>query len=599
MSDPFNHDPSPSPLGDILVVDDVPENLAFLSKILREHGYKVRNALTGQVALNVARAAQPNLILLDIKMPEMNGYQVCNRLKVDPLTQDIPIIFLSALDQTQDKVKALEVGGVDYISKPFQAEELLARVGTHIALRAAQIQVQTLNTELERRVTQRTAQLEQEIGERLRIQQKVLYMATHDNLTGLPSRVFLSQRLSQILNQNPHQPTALILLKGNQLKTINNSLGHHAVDQLLISMQRRLESCLDDGILLAFYGEETFALLIEYPIDQANILELAQRLRQEMLSPFHIDRCPVYVQICMGIVLASKGYEKATHILRDATTALSQAEAQRFEKIQVFNSEMYHRALSFFETQNDLHRALEQQELQLVYQPIISLETNALKGAEALVRWHHPTMGVLSPDRFIPIAEETALIVNLDRLVIRQACYQLRTWQESGVLPPSFRLQVNLSSLQLIQTDFIDYLCHIFEQTQAKPEHLALEITEYGLMQQNTVILTNLEYLKRSQINVSIDDFGTGYSCLSYLNQLRVENIKIDKSFIQKIENAQGNQKVLSAIINLAHDLDMTVTAEGIESLEQLEAATALGCEFGQGYLLGEPTDGDRLFNQK
>ena len=220
MTQQTNPSPKPTSLGDILVVDDIPANLEFLSTVLTQKGYKVRSALSGQTAIKVAKAAQPDLILLDIKMPEMDGYEVCRLLKADPLTQEIPIIFLSALDQTNDKVKSFSLGGVDYIPKPFQAEELLARVGNQLKLRSAQAQIQKLNAELEQRVIQRTAQLEEEIGERLRMQAEILHMATHDSLTGLPNRVSLTQRLTQIFNQHQPESLALILLKFDQLQRL-------------------------------------------------------------------------------------------------------------------------------------------------------------------------------------------------------------------------------------------------------------------------------------------------------------------------------------------------------------------------------------------
>ena len=577
------------------MVDDIPDNLEFLSTVLTRQGYKVRSALSGQTALKVAKAAQPDLILLDIKMPEMDGYEVCQHLKSDLLTQEIPIIFLSALDQTTDKIRAFNLGGVDYIPKPFKAEELLARVDTHLKLRSAQAEIQKLNADLEQRVIQRTAQLEQEIGERLHMQEELLHMATHDSLTRLPNRIFLTQRLTQIINQNQPKNLALILLKCDQLQTINNSLGHHAVDQLLVSIARRLETCLESGIILAHYGEDTFAILIENHVDRENVIQFSEHLQQETTTPFHIDNCPIYIQIRVGISLCSQNYEQATHLLRDANTALHQAKAQGVGKIQVFNPDMYYRALSFFRIQNELHGALQNQELELVYQPIISLKDNTLKGAEALVRWHHPQRGIISPVEFIPVAEETGIIIALDRYVLRKACHQLRVWREQNRLRSSFRLQVNLSSLQLAQKDFIDYLDRVLIETQIDYQNLAFEITEYGLMQQNEVASSTLEELKRHQIIVSIDDFGTGYSSLSYLHSLKVENLKIDRSFISQIDGTPNSLKIVRSIINLAHELDMTVTAEGVETSEQLSNLTALGCGFAQGYFWGQPTDSDTM----
>ena len=592
---------NPYASGDILVVDDVPPNLDFLSTVLTQQGYKVRSAISGPVALKIAKAAQPDLILLDIKMPGMDGYEVCRLLKANPLTQEIPVIFLSALDQIDDKVKAFGLGGVDYIPKPFQAEELLARVNNQLKLRAAQSEVQKLNSELEQRVMQRTAQLEREIGERLRMQDEILHMATHNSMTGLPNRVLLTQRLQQALDQvqsSPQHRLALVLLKYNKLKLVKNSLGHHAVDQLVVAMNRRLETLIRPGFLLTNFGEDTFAILIESFHTPEEILQFATQLQEEVSYPFHINNHLIYGQFDIGIVLNSQQYRHSTHILRDANTALSQAQAQGAGQIQIFNTEMHQRTFSFFQIQNELHRALHNQELVLAYHPIISLADNYLNGLEALVRWNHPQRGMLTAEDFIPVAEETEIILELDRYVIRQACHQLKSWQDQNLLHSSFRLHVNVSAQQLTQRDFIDYLDGILGETQIDHQNLAFDITEYGLMQQTETVMATLEKLKRYQIMVSIDNFGTGTSSLSYLYSLKIENLKIDRSFIRQMNNTTKGLKVIKAIVNLAHELGMTVTAEGVENSVQLATLETLGCEYMQGYLWGKPADGQTITAQ-
>ena len=600
MTTPLNALPNQMLFGDILVVDDVPPNLDFLSTVLAQQGYKVRSAINGEVALKIAKAAQPDLILLDIKMPGMDGYEVCRLLKASPLTQEIPIIFLSALDETDDKVKAFGLGGVDYIPKPFQAEELLARVSNHLKLRAAQSEIQQLNTELEQRVIQRTAQLEREIGERLRMQEEVLHMATHDSLTELPNRVLLTQRLQQTLTANSNQfdGLALVLLEYNRLQLVKNALGHHAVDQMIVAITRRLETLVESGCLLANFGEDTFAILVENFHSKEHIIQFAEKIQQDVSYPFSIDNYLVYGQVDIGIALYSPQYKQSSHMLRDANTALSKAKAAGIGKIQVFNPAMHQQTLSSFRIQNELHTALQNQELTLVYHPIISLADNYLNGLEALVRWHHPERGILTAAEFISIAEDTELIVDLDRCVLSQACYQLKDWQEKDLLDSSFRLHVNLSARQLTQADFIDYLDSILATTQIDHQNLAFDITEYGLMQQTDTALATLEQLKRYQIMVSIDDFGTGYSSLSYLYSLKIENLKIDRSFIRQMNNTTKGLKVIKAIVNLAHELGMTVTAEGVENSVQLATLETLGCEYMQGYLWGKPADGKTITAQ-
>lgn len=593
---------NPALFGDILVVDDVPPNLDFLSTVLTREGYKVRSAINGQVALKIAQAAQPDLILLDIKMPGMDGYEVCRLLKANPLTQVIPVIFLSALDQAGDKVKAFGLGGVDYIPKPFQAEELLARIGNQLKLQAAQAEVQKLNAELEQRVMQRTSQLEQEISERLLMQEKIVHMATHNSLTKLPNRVLLAQRLQQVLTQTSSKQSkglALLLIKYNKLQLVKNSLGHHAVDQLIVAMIRRLETLIESGSLLANFGEDTFAILSETSKNQAKIIQFAEKLQKELGYPFYINNYSIYGQIDIGIVLASvQQYKQSAHMLRDASTALSQAASDGTGRIEIFKAEMHQRTLSFFEVQNELYRALRNHELTLVYHPIIALADNSLNGLETLVRWNHPQKGLLTAAEFVPMAEETDLMIKLDRYVLQQACHQLKQWQNHNLLHSSFRLHVNLSAQQLAQPDFISYLDSILVETQIDHQNLAFEITEYGLMQQTETVLATLEQLRRYRIMVSIDDFGTGYSSLHYLYSLKIENLKIDQSFVHQMNTTTKGLKVVKAIVNLAHELGMTVTAEGVENSVQLATLETLGCEYMQGYLWGSPADGATISAQ-
>ncbi|MEM9484802.1 MAG: EAL domain-containing protein [Cyanobacteria bacterium P01_F01_bin.116] len=585
----------------VVVVDDAQVNLDFVTEVLTQQGFQVFNAVDGPTAIHLAEEKRPDLILLDIKMPEMDGFEVCLALKSNPLTQAIPVIFLSAVAQTDEKVKAFAVGGVDYISKPFQVPELLARVNNHLALHIAKQEIQELNSELEQRVTQRTAQLENEIGERLRIKEEMLHMATHNVLTQLPNRTFLTQHLTDLFSQNQNRfdnSLVLLVLECDQLQVINNSLGHRAGDQMLVAIARRLESCLPLGTLLTHFGEDKFAILLEKSSSLNDALHIAKLLQREIEAPFSLEDQAIHTEVSVGIVQGSANYEHAQYLLRDANTVMSQVQKQGIGTIEVFNASMHNRAQSFFEIQNDLYQALVNQELRLVYQATISLTSNQITGAEALVRWQHPQKGVIFPGEFIPIAEEIGLIITIDRYILRQVCRQLKYWQDKNLLTKSFKLQVNLSAQQFSQPDFLDYLDNVLAETQINTQNLALEITENALLQQDDLALTVLNTLKRRQICVSIDDFGTGYSSLSYLHRLKVENLKIDRSFVNQLVAPQESFTVVQSIINLAHGLGMTVTAEGVETDAQRERLKSLGCEFAQGYLWGQPMENDKLVTQ-
>ncbi|MGF1478011.1 MAG: EAL domain-containing protein [Cyanophyceae cyanobacterium] len=591
----MNSQQSTSSGGNILVVDDTPANLRFLSTTLPEQGYKVRSVLSGQMALTVAKSAPPDLILLDIKMPEMDGYEVCQRLKADPQTRDIPVIFLSALSDVVDKVRAFAVGGVDFISKPFEIEEVFIRVENQLKLRAAQQQVETLNAELEQRVIQRTAQLERESAERQKAQEQLLYLALHDSLTDLPNRAWLSNRLDQVLNRVQQQPdyqfTAL-LIDCDNFKAVNNSLGYIAGDNLLAAVARRLETCLQPIATIARIGSDEFAVLLE-TTELQDAIQLAERLQSEMSLPVQLGDYEVFVSLRIGIVVGSQAYERSEHLLRDAEVALSQARTEENSFYQVFDPSMYLRASNFLRLQTDLNLAIQRQEFQVYYQPIVSLTSGKIVGVEALVRWLNPSRGLVAPAEFIPVAEETGLIIAIDRWVLRHACLQLKEWQTRSLVSSSFKVNVNFAAKHFSQVNFVEIMDRTLQETGVEGRNLKIEITESTLLNRKTLVVNILEQLEALRIEVSIDDFGTGYSCLGYLDGLAVRTLKIDRCFINRISeaNERANLEILRAIATLAHNLGKSVTAEGVETQQQLNHLKALNCEFAQGYLFSPPLD--------
>jgi diguanylate cyclase (GGDEF)-like protein len=586
--------------GNILIVDDIPDNLRVLSAALTEKGYKVRSVVNGEMALRVANSASPDLILLDIKMPDMDGYEVCQKLKADPKTATIPVIFLSALDEILDKVKAFDVGGVDYITKPFQFEEVLVRVENQLQLKAAKAEVETLNRELEQRVSQRTAQLEKEITEKQHIQEKLMHMALHDPLTDLPNRTWLMKRLEQVFYRAKHRSDylfAVLFLDCDRFKVVNDSLGHLIGDQLLISVARRLESALQPEDTIARFGGDEFVILLEKidSIDQA--IGMAKRLQRELSLAFHLEDQEIFINASIGIVLGNSDYEQPAHILRDADIALYKAKALGKNRYKVFDAEMHIRAIQRLQLETDLRRGLERQEFINYYQPIISLVDQQIVGFEALVRWNHPTRGLLAPGEFIFAAEETGLIVMLDRFVLEQACQQLKEWQKDFQIKTPFMLSVNFSVQQLAKADLIEVIDKILTQSEINPKYLKLEITENALIENNQLANNILTEIKQRKIQISIDDFGTGYSSLSYLNSFPIDILKIDQSFVKKIGIEKKHLELVQAIITLAHTLEMKVIAEGVENQEQYEQLKNLGCEYGQGFLFAQPLNAQDATN--
>jgi diguanylate cyclase (GGDEF)-like protein len=582
MSNQSSHAPI-----DILVVDDTPENIRLLSTMLSHAGYEVRKAISGHMALTAVQAQVPDLILLDIMMPDMDGYQVCQQLKAHPATQDVPVIFLSALNDVFDKVKAFQVGGTDYITKPFQMEEVLARIQHHLALQNAYREIRQLNAHLEERVRERTQQLES-------AHTQLLKLLLSDGLTKLPNRAALIEQLDVQLHRaslNLSYRFAVLLLDCDRFKIINDSLGHEAGDQLLVSIAQRLQQLLRSGDMLARLGGDEFVMVLANLPNEETATKFADEVLQALVEPFFLKEQQIFVNVSMGIVMGSSTYENPEHILRDTDTAMYYAKASGKAQYRLFESAMHDSALRFLKIETDLRRAIQEQEFLLHYQPIISLITGRIVGLEALIRWQHPTLGMVSPIEFIPIAEETGLIHQIGLLVLRQACEQLRHWQKHHLVSPDFSMSVNLSACQFTQPNLTDQVYQILQDTQLDPHCLKLEITESAIMGNPRSAAAVLHNFRRRHIQLSMDDFGTGYSSLSYLHSFPMDNLKIDRSFIQASTELGVGHGLVPIIVAIAKTMNMSVIAEGIETHEQLEQLRSLNCDYGQGYLFAKPLE--------
>lgn len=602
--------------GLILIVDDTPHNLQILSTALTKQGYQVRGAANGSMALIGAKNIMPDLILLDIKMPEMDGYTVCERLKAEAQTQDIPVVFISALDDALDKVKAFTVGGLDYITKPFQLAEILARVENQLTIGrlqkeqrkqnerlqaevrdriAAEAQIQALNTDLEERVVQRTERLNQEIAEREKVQQQLKHMAMHDPLTDLPNRTLFLNCLEETLQDTqkyPNQSFALLFLDCDRFKAINDSLGHLVGDQFLVAIAKRFQRCVGDQLLARLGGDE-FTILLKNVSSVQQATEIAGAIQRSLLEPFHIGDNEFFVSASIGIVMSSPEYQQPTEMLRDADTAMYRAKALGKARHIVFNASMHEDVQSTLQLETDLRRAIERQEFILNYQPIVALDTGMITGFEALVRWISPELGFISPGKFIPLAEDTGLIIPLGEWVLREACRQLNEWQSNHVTDIPLTMSVNLSVKQFSQPNLIETIDQILAETQLPAECLKLEITESAIMENSDSAAKILDQLRDRQIHLSIDDFGTGYSSLSYLHRFPVNTLKVDRSFVCRLDTADDNVAIVQAIVTLAQTMGMDVVAEGIETTEQQLQLENLGCEYGQGYLFCRPVNAE------
>ena len=592
---------------DILIIDDMADNLRVLSSILTREGYNVRKALNWQMALTATQTVLPDLILLDIMMPEVDGYEICQTFKAWELTADIPVIFISALDDVFDKVKAFRVGGVDYITKPFEFQEVLVRVQNQLALRSARLEILKLNVELEYRVQERTSELEttlqelrEEINYRQKLQSQLLDIALHDSLTGLPNRALFIRRLENALNRAKQESSyqfAVLFLDCDRFKVINDSLGHLVGDELLIAIAHRLQACLITIDSLARLGGDEFGILLENITDINIAIKVAERILQQLSLAFNLSRYEVFMNASIGISWGNKDYERPEYLLRDADTAMYRAKAQGRAKYHVFNPAMHQEAIQLLELENDLRRAVERQEFLVYYQPIVSLTTGRISGFEALVRWQHPIRGLVSPTEFIPVAEETGLINAINTWVLQSACHQLSIWQHHPVTPEPLTMSVNLSARLFLQPNFIEQIDRIISENQINPEYLELEITESVIMENTQAIKIIFKELKQRRIKLIMDDFGTGYSSLSYLHSFPLNALKIDKSFVKRMQENTENMGLVPAMIGIANSMGMSAIAEGVETQEQLVQLRSLNCNFAQGFLFSQPIEEQLVLN--
>ncbi len=439
--------------------------------------------------------------------------------------------------------------------------------------------------------------LEQEIVERQQIGQELEYNALHDPLTDLPNRTLLMERLEQVIKRIRREENylcAVLFIDLDRFKIINDSLGHQIGDLLLIAIAQKLTSIVRETDTIARLGGDEFIALLE-PITQINdAIDIAERIIEELRLPFYLEKRQVFTAASIGIVLSSKEYSQADDILRDADIAMYRAKSRGKARYEMFDQEMYNLAVARHKLENNLRHALDRQEFQVYYQPIISLDNKKIVGFEALLRWQHPEQGLISPAKFLPIAEEIGLIVAIGEWILHSACQQMALWQTQISTASQLKISVNLSAKQLQDPNFLGAVKRVLTQTGLEGKSLQLELTESMLMENLKALTTLLWQLKEEGIELSIDDFGTGYSSLSYLHRLPIDNLKIDRSFIKSIGKEKDGRNIVATIINLAHQMEMTTIAEGIESPKQLDRLQFLGCEKVQGYLFSRPVPSDQ-----
>ncbi|MEA1968709.1 MAG: EAL domain-containing protein [Thermodesulfobacteriota bacterium] len=708
----------------ILIVDDTPANIDLLGAMLFSK-YDISVAVNGPMAIEIAGSNEPpDLILLDIMMPEMNGYEVAKKLKSNKKTEKIPVIFVTAKIEEKDEAFGFSMGAVDYIRKPVCASVALARVKSQLELKryrddlAGMVEAKTFEAEnsiklledeeIQRIMVEKRLKTSKEsahknlvyfrelfmnspygivlvgidnkiirannsfsklvgfsteeiinkkisdfsvseeckneynslikqamteekhfldtrcfhkkgfhihvsaracpvkingdvqgvfviyenISQRKMFENKLKHQAYHDALTGIPNRTLLMERIDLAIKKSQESDDfkfAVFLMDLDRFKSVNDSLGHQAGDKLLKSISSKVQECLRSVDTIARLGGDEFAILLEDVKDNAQVANIASRIKEAAEAPFLIDKQKIQISASIGIVIKTENYENSDNLMRDADLAMYDAKDTGKAQFKFFTSKMREKLMESIIIENELRTAVDNNEFTLYYQPIINLESNRVEGFEALVRWNHPDRGIVAPDNFIPIAEETGLIIPMGEWITNEACRQLACWREQFQNYHDLTMSINISIKQFLQKDFTDFFMDTALKYNLPSSSIKIEFTESLLMEHTESAVKKFDKLREYGFLLVIDDFGTGYSSLSYLHQFPIDTIKIDRSFINSMGNRAKSLEIVKSIISLSKNLGLSLVAEGVEKRDQLKTLAELSCESAQGYYFAKP----------
>lgn len=672
----------------LLIIDDNEMNRDMLTRRLARKGYMVGVAESAQQLLQRVKEDRVDLVLLDIEMPGISGLDALKMLREVYSPIELPVIMVTAKSQSEDIVKALQLGANDYVTKPVDFPVALARIGTQLSHKRAEealreseeryalaargtndglwdwnllansvyfslrwkamlgYQESEIGTspdewldrihEADReRVKRELAEHQEGLAPHFESEHRMLHkdgifrwmlsrgVVVHDAsgkplrmagsqtditegkvadpLTGLPNRLLFLDRLGRLIEHaKRHQNYlfAVLFLDLDGFKMINDSLGHMMGDQLLVAVAKRLAQCLrttdtvarlEESFTIARLGGDEFAVLLDHLNDPSDANRVADRLLRELTSPFFVDEKEIFTSASIGIALSNASYEKPEDVLRDADTAMYRAKSLGKARYDVFDADMRASVMARLELETDLRRALEREEFRNFYQPIVSLDSGRIVGFEALLRWQHPTRGLLGPEEFISVAEETGLIRELGWWNLREACRQISDWKAHPDAYPHLTISVNLSVKQFLQPDLVGQMKSLLRELALPPETLKLEITEGTVMADPSAAVEMLLQIKSLGICLAIDDFGTGYSSLSYLHRFPLDTLKIDRSFTQSMAGGGEGEEIVRTILPMANSLRLDVVAEGVETTEQVAMLKELQCKYAQGYYFSRP----------
>jgi diguanylate cyclase (GGDEF)-like protein/PAS domain S-box-containing protein len=672
----------------LLIVDDNEMNRDMLARRLARKGYAIGLAENAKELLERVKQDAVDLVLLDIEMPRISGLDALKALREHYSQAELPIIMVTAKNQSDDIVTALDLGANDYLTKPIDFPVALARIGTQLSHKQAQ---EALKESEERyalaargsndglwdwnlsanvvhfsprwkamlgyeegeignkpeewfdrihdadrdRVKEEIAAHQKGLTPHFESEHRVLHkegnfrwmlsrgVAVHDAsgnvlrmagsqtditegkvsdpLTGLPNRLLFIDRVGRLVKHSKRrkdQLFAVLFLDLDAFKMINDSMGHLIGDQLLLGVAHRLEKCLRATDTIARIGEtftvarlggDEFTVLLDHIKDPSDAKRAAERMMKALAPPFILGGKEVFTSVSIGIALSNPAYEQPEDILRDADTAMYRAKSLGKARYEVFDADMRASVMARLQLETDLRHALERGQFRNFYQPIVDLVSGEIAGFEALLRWQHPTRGLLGPVEFIPVAEETGLIRELGWWNLREACRQISEWRTGLIAHSNLTISVNLSAKQFLQPNLVEDIRKLLVELALPPEALKLEITESTVMADPSAAVEMLQQIKSLGIRLAIDDFGTGYSSLSYLHRFPLDTLKIDRSFISVMEDDGEGMEIARSIVPMANNLRLDVVAEGIETIQQVALLKKLQCKYGQGYYFSRP----------
>ncbi len=684
----------------LLIVDDNEMNRDMLARRLERKGYQVGVAASAHELMERIKKDSIELVLLDIEMPEISGLEGLQRIRSLYSPIELPVIMVTARNQSEDIVRALQMGANDYLTKPIDFAVALARIGTQLSHKRAQEGLKeseeryalaargandglwdwnlatnviyfsdrwkamlgyaenemsdkpeewldrvhtddrqrmldeiashqngdTPHFENVHRVRHKDGTFRWMLSRGLAVRDrsgKPVRMAgsqtditegkVSDPLTGLPNRLLFLDRLDRLMKHSKRHTErlfAVLFLDLDAFKMINDSLGHLIGDQLLLGVAKRLEKYLRSSDTVARLGQETFTLarmggdeftvLLDDLKEPADANRAAERIMEGLSAPFELEGKEVFTSASIGIALCNSAYKDPEEIMRDADTAMYRAKSLGKARYEVFNADMRASVMARLELETDLRRALDRGEFCNYYQPIVSLSTGEITGFESLLRWQHPTRGLLGPKEFISVAEDTGLIRELGWWSLREACIRIAEWRALD-LGRDLIVSVNLSIKQFIQPNLVENIGNLLSELNLSPDALKLEITESTVMEDPATAVEMLRQMKALGIRLAIDDFGTGYSSLSYLHRFPLDTLKIDRSFISGNNGGVNGMEIARTIMPLAKNLSLDVVAEGVETAEQAQELKRLDCKYAQGYYFSRPLtreDAEALLTQ-